>query len=441
MADQSSDVSALKDAAPVAAAERLVAIDTLRGVAVLGILVMNIYAFAMPFVAYQNPLAYGGTEWYNLGTWFFTHIFFDQKFMTIFSILFGAGLVMMMTRAEARGSKYGVAWYRRNFWLLLIGAAHGYLLWVGDILFHYAFMGMLIYPMRNRSPRALIITAGVLLSFGMLMSFAGGSQMIKLQASSAEILLLQDAGEALTEEQTATLEQWDAMAMFVKPPDEQVAEDMAAYTGGYQGIVEHRMPFVQMMQTQGLIGFVFWRVGGLMLLGMALMKLGILSGEHPNAFYRKVMLLGYGFGLPLVSYSAWSLQAHQWDMTFVFRVGGQANYVASILIGVGHIALVMLIVKSGAMKRLMDRFAAVGRMAFTNYLMHSIILTTVFYGYGFGLYGQIPRAWQMAFVAAVLSFQLWMSPLWLKHFRFGPAEWAWRSLSYWRLQPMRRIDA
>ncbi len=109
-----------------------------------------------------------------------------------------------------------------------------------------------------------------------------------------------------------------------------------------------------------------------------------------------------------------------------------------VLIAFGHISLVMLIVKSGALKRLMDRFAAVGRMAFTNYLMHSIILTTIFYGYGFGLYGQVPRAWQMAFVAAVLSFQLWLSPLWLQHFRFGPAEWLWRSLTYWKRQPMRR---
>lgn len=438
MTEQVTGAESLSNPAPVTETERLVAIDALRGVAVLGILVMNIYGFAMPFVAYQNPLAYGGTEWYNLGTWFFTHIFFDQKFMTIFSILFGAGLVMMMTRAEARGSKYGSIWYRRNFWLLLIGAAHGYLIWMGDILYHYAFMGMLIYPMRNRSPRALVITGGVLLAFGMLMSFAGGSQMLKLQASSAEIVQIQEAGEKLTDEQAATLEQWEAMAMFMKPPGEQVAEDMAAYTGDYKGIVEHRLPTVQMMQTQALIGFIFWRVGGLMLIGMALMKLGILSGERSTAFYRKMMLLGYGFGLPVVLYSAWSLQAHQWDMTYIFRIGGQANYVASLLIAFGHISLLMLIVKSGALKRFMDRLAAVGRMAFTNYLMHSIILTTVFYGYGFGLYGQVPRAWQMAFVAAVLSFQLWLSPLWLQHFRFGPAEWLWRSLTYWRLQPMRR---
>lgn len=438
MTEQVTGAESLSNPAPVTETERLVAIDALRGAAVLGILVMNIYGFAMPFVAYQNPLAYGGTEWYNLGTWFFTHIFFDQKFMTIFSILFGAGLVMMMTRAEARGSKYGSIWYRRNFWLLLIGAAHGYLIWMGDILYHYAFMGMLIYPMRNRSPRALVITGGVLLAFGMLMSFAGGSQMLKLQASSAEIVQIQEAGEKLTDEQAATLEQWEAMAMFMKPPGEQVAEDMAAYTGDYKGIVEHRLPTVQMMQTQALIGFIFWRVGGLMLIGMALMKLGILSGERSTAFYRKMMLLGYGFGLPVVLYSAWSLQAHQWDMTYIFRIGGQANYVASLLIAFGHISLLMLIVKSGALKRFMDRLAAVGRMAFTNYLMHSIILTTVFYGYGFGLYGQVPRAWQMAFVAAVLSFQLWLSPLWLQHFRFGPAEWLWRSLTYWRLQPMRR---
>jgi uncharacterized protein len=101
----------------------------------------------------------------------------------------------------------------------------------------------------------------------------------------------------------------------------------------------------------------------------------------------------------------------------------------------------MLIVKSGGWQPLMARFTAVGRMAFTNYLMHTIVLTTVFYGYGLGLYGQIPRLWQMGFVAALIGFQLWFSPLWLDRFRYGPAEWLWRSLSYWRLQPMRKSVA
>jgi uncharacterized protein len=101
----------------------------------------------------------------------------------------------------------------------------------------------------------------------------------------------------------------------------------------------------------------------------------------------------------------------------------------------------MTLIKSGAASRLMARFAAVGRMAFTNYLMHSVILTTVFYGYGLGLYADVPRAWQMAFVVAVIGFQLWFSPIWLKVYRFGPAEWLWRSLTYWRRQPMRRAAA
>ena len=423
---------------PVSTGERITSIDTLRGVAVLGILVMNIYGFAMSFAAYQNPLADGGTEWYNLGTWFFTHIFFDQKFMTIFSILFGAGLVMMMTRAEARGGNYGGNWYRRNFWLLVIGAIHGYLIWFGDILFHYALIGMLIYPFRHRSPRALIITACVLLTLGVLMSFMGGIYMQKLQVSGPEVLQLQDAGETLTEEQAATLKEWEDAAMFMKPPSEQVENDTAAYTGSYPGIVEYRAPMVAMMQTQGTFGFIIWRVGGLMLLGMALMKLGIVSGERSDAFYRKMMFIGYGIGLPIMLFSAYSLHAHQWEFMWLFRIGNLPNYIGSILVAFGHIALVMIIVKVGALQSLMARFTAVGRMAFTNYLMHSIVMTTIFYGYGFGLYGQVPRFWQMGFVITMLGFQLWFSPFWLSRYRFGPAEWFWRSLTYWQVQPMRR---
>lgn len=425
-------------AVPVAATERITSIDTLRGIAVLGILVMNIYAFAMPFVAYQNPLLMGGTEWYNLGTWFFTHIFFDQKFLTIFAALYGAGLVMMATRAEARGAKYGGAWYRRNFWLLVFGAAHGYLIWFGDILFHYALMGMLVYPLRKLSPRALLVTASVLLSIGFVMQIAGGSYMADLQVRGAEVKAQEDAGLVLSEEQRATLEEWQASAAFLKPPAEQVAEDVAAYTGGYAGIFEHRYPMVVMMQTQGTIGFVIWRVGGIMLIGMALMKLGVLDASRSDAFYRRMMQVGYGIGLPVMLFSAWILNAHEWDMLWMFRVGILPNYVGSLFVACGHIGLVMTLVRAGAMQNLMARFAAVGRMAFTNYLMHSIVLTSVFYGYGLGLYGQIPRIWQMLFVAAMLGFQLWASPWWLARFRFGPAEWLWRSLSYGSIQPLRR---
>ena len=191
-----------------------------------------------------------------------------------------------------------------------------------------------------------------------------------------------------------------------------------------------------MMQTQASI-FIVWRVGGLMLLGMALMKLGVLSGERSNAYYKKLMLAGYAFGVPIVLFSAYDLSAHQWDGMYLMSVGGMWNYVGSILMSLGHISVFMLIIKSGAFRNLMERFAALGRMALTNYLMHSVVLTTVFYGYGFGLTGTIPRIWQMLFVVTMVGFQLWFSPFWLRSYRFGPVEWVWRSLTYWKRQPFR----
>lgn len=423
---------------PVVGTERIDAIDKLRGIAVAGILVMNIYGFAMPFMAYSNPLAHGGTEWYNMGTWFFTHIFFDQKFLPIFSMLFGAGLVMMSDRAEARGAKYGGIWYQRNFWLLLFGAAHAWLLWMGDILFHYALIGMLIYPFRKLRPRTLIITACAVFPIALLLGAAGGVFMQKLQVQAVEIHQLQDAGEELSEEQVATLAEWDEMSKMLGPPEPVVKEDLAAYRGGYLDIVVFRAPTAAMMETSALFFFILWRVGGIMLLGMALMKLKVLSGERSNAFYRKLMLAGYVIGLPLVLYSAYDLDAHQWDGMYAFAIGVRANYVGSVFMSLGHVAVFMLIIKSGALGNLMQRFAALGRMALTNYLMHSVILTTVFYGYGLGLYGTVPRIWQMGFVVAVVGFQLWFSPIWLRNYRFGPVEWLWRSLTYWKRQPMRR---
>lgn len=423
---------------PVAGTERIDAIDKLRGIAVAGILVMNIYGFAMPFIAYGNPLAYGGTELYNMGTWFFTHIFFDQKFLPIFSMLFGAGLVMMSGRADVKGVRYGAIWYRRNFWLLLFGISHAWLLWMGDILYHYALVGMLIYPLRKRSPRALIIIACLVFPIALLLGAAGGVYMQKLQVQATEIQQLQGAGEELSEEQAATLEEWLEMNKMLGPPEPVVREDLAAYRGGYMEILAFRAPTALMMETSAAFFFVIWRVGGIMLLGMALMKLGVLSGERSSAFYRKLMLVGYVVGLPLAVFSAWDLNAHQWDGMYAFQVGVRANYVGSVFMSLGHVAVFMLLIRSGACAKLMERFAALGRMALTNYLMHSVILTTLFYGYGFGLYGTIPRVWQMGFVVAVVGFQLWFSPLWLQRFRFGPVEWLWRSLTYWQRQPMRR---
>ncbi len=425
-------------AQPVTGTERIIALDTLRGVAVLGILVMNIYAFAMPVIAYNNPLKLGGVEWYNLGTWFFTHLFFDQKFMTIFSLLFGGGLMLMWQRAESGKAKFGRIYYRRQFWLLLIGALHGYLLWFGDILFHYALMGMFIYLFRKLKARTLIIIGVCMLPVALVFSYGGAIFIEGIQGQVVEIEELITAGEELTEEQTEIKAQWDEMQPFMLPSDQDLQDDLEAYRSDYVSILQHRAPIILSFHVQSTFAFILWRVGGLMLIGMAMMRLGILSGQRDATYYRKMMLTGYGLGLPIVLFSAFDLYAHEFDSLHLFRVGMVSNYVGSIMVALGHIGAVMLLVKANIWAGLMARFSAVGRMALSNYLMHSVILTSLFYGYGLGLYGEFPRLAQMAFVVGVIGLQLYISPIWLQRYRFGPLEWPWRSLTYWKYQPMLR---
>jgi uncharacterized protein len=427
-----------QNAGPVTAAERLVSVDTLRGVAVMGILVMNVYAFAMPLAAYYNPLIMGGTDALNMGTWFFTHLLFDQKFMTIFSMLYGAGVVMMMNRAEARDVPFTSVFYRRSAWLIVFGLLHGYFIWFGDILFHYALMGMIVFLFRKASPRMLITIACIMLPVTLLINFGSSFYMEELQADVAAIEQMQSDGATPDEEQQQKLEAWLEVRAVFAPTAEDIAAEVTAYKGTYVEALAQRAPFVAFMQLNLTLVFVVWRVGGLMLLGMALMKLGVLSGQRSMRFYRKMTVIGYGVGLPLAILSAVILDAHQFDPLYVARYGGIPNYFGSILVAFGHIGAVLLVVKSGAFQAAVHRVAAVGRMALSNYLAHSLVMTSLFYGYGLGLYAEVPRIWQQGFVAALIGLQLALSPWWLKHFRFGPAEWLWRSLTYGQRQPMRR---
>jgi uncharacterized protein len=427
--------------APVAERERLVSLDALRGVAILGILVMNIYMFAMPFVGYMNPLAFGGTEPINVGTWMFTHILFDQKFLTIFAMLFGAGIVLVSERSEARGASPAAIFYRRQFWLVVIGMIHGYLIWLGDILFMYALIGMLAYLFRRRSVKTLLIVAACILPVTLLFNLGNAKYAEMAIAEVDEIVALQEAGEEISDEQQTTLDEWEKQRPFLAPTDADIQAELEAYLASYPEILAYRVPMVATMQVFMVLMFGLWRVGALMLAGMALMKLGVLSGERSNRFYRNMILVGYLVGIPLTAFSASDLYAHEFSTFHQMRLGGLANYVGSVVVALGHIGLVMLLVKTNAISRVMARFAAVGRMALTNYLMHSVILTTVFYGYGLGLYGSVPRAAQMLFVVAVVGFQLWYSPIWLQRYRFGPVEWLWRSVSYWHWQPMRKRPA
>jgi uncharacterized protein len=175
-----------------------------------------------------------------------------------------------------------------------------------------------------------------------------------------------------------------------------------------------------------------------MLVGMGLMKLGVFSAQRSRRFYLWMVGLGYGVGLPLMVFDATELIRHKFSVVYMIHGGILYNLFGSLVVALGHVGLLMLIIQSGAISWLTTRLAAVGRMALSNYLFDSILCTTLFYGYGFGLFGGINRLGLAAIVLTIWIFQLLVSPIWLKYFRFGPAEWLWRSLTYWRLQPMRQ---
>ncbi len=432
-------------AEPVTAAERLFAVDALRGFALLGILAMNIILFAWPGVVYDNPLRGGGFTGIDRVLWYLNHLVFDGKMMTIFSMLFGAGLVLMDQRAAARGASIRGVYYRRVLWLLAIGLVHAYLIWEGDILVLYAECGLFLYFFRNWRPKTLIIAGivALLLFVPPILGLAAGLDYMK--AAAARVEAQQKAGETPRPFDRRLHGIWtEYVQKEVEPTTEQRQKEwdkaIAVHRGGYLGIVKGRAPEMLASQIlQLLFGVVFF-AGGRMLLGMGLMKLGVFSASRSRRFYAWMMALGYGIGLPLMVFDAQQSVAHQFSTMYELHGGMMYNAFGSIIVALGHVGAIMLIVQSGAIAWLIRRLAAVGRMALTNYLMHSIVCTTLFYGYGFGLYGTINRTGLAAIVLAIWTFQLFVSPIWLRYFRFGPAEWLWRSLTYWRVQPFLVIS-
>ncbi|WP_169977304.1 DUF418 domain-containing protein [Tautonia rosea] len=424
-------------AEPVGKAERLAAVDVLRGVALLGILAMNIVSFAWPFSAYDNPDLSGGPGLLNRSAWMVNQLLFSGKMMTLFSMLFGAGLVLMADRAERRGTAFAWVYYRRVLWLLVIGLIHAYFIWSGDILVAYALCGLVLFLFRSMSPGRLFALGTVLfIGSSLLFSILGlgiGAMRAMAETTSASVGTSEPGRAELAEA-------WEEMGAFFEPTEEQFAEQLTAYRGSYWEVFPHRAQESIGFQAFFLPLFI-WGIAGRMLVGMAFMKWGAFSAERSTRFYGVMALIAYGIGLPLTIVGGLDLWATDFDVVRGMIFGSSLTQLATLPVALGHAAVVMLVVKSGVLPRLTARLAAVGRMALTNYLTQSIVGTLLFYGYGFGLFGTLDRPTLWLIVLAIWAIQLWYSPLWLARFRFGPAEWLWRSLTYLKFQPMRAAKA
>ncbi len=400
---------------PVDQKKRIVSLDILRGFAILGILVMNIQSFSMPEAAYLNPDAYGDLTGVNYWAWVISHVFFDLKFMAIFSILFGAGVVLFSEKAvEKRGKSAGLH-YRRNFWLLIIGLAHAHLIWHGDILVPYAICAFLVYLFRNWRPRTMLIAAALFLMVPIAFNLMSGLTIEYWPEENVKELL----------------KTW-------KPTTEAIQAEIAAFTGTWGEQFAKRSSIAQNLETFVFLIYFFWRVTGLMLIGMALYKWGFLSAQKSKRYYTRGFMISWIIGLPIVIFGVVQNFQHDWSIQYSFFLGSQYNYVGSLLVSFGFICLVMLLAKSDGFSWIKDRLAAVGQMALTNYLMQSIIGTFIFYGWGLSYFGQVDRVGLLPIVIGIWVIQLLWSRPWLNRFRFGPFEWFWRSLTYWKFQPLKR---
>lgn len=417
---------------------RIASLDVLRGVAVLGILLMNIVGFGLLPAAYNNPEAAGGARGADLAAWFATTLLFEGTMRGLFSMLFGASIVLLTGRMAAAGAGLETAeiYFRRMMWMMLFGFVHwALLLWYGEILFAYSLCGLALFAVRNAAPRSQLRAAIALLVLSVGLNALDHAAAVDERAAAARVERVAPGQAAPAD--AALAEAWRERADEYAPPADERRETLELHRGGYVQAVAEQWPMSYAFQWETLPYWAIFDMIPFMLLGMALLRLDVLSAQRPARFYAAMAAAGYVIGLPLNAWEAYG----EWSSGFAVLAHSRSGItyeISRLAMVFGHLGALLLIIRGGVLRRLQARLAAVGQMAFSNYIAQTMICTALFWGFGFGLFMQLARHELYAVVALIWAAELIWSPLWLRRFRFGPLEWLWRSLAYARRQPMRR---
>jgi uncharacterized protein len=441
MASSEAAAAERGEPAPTSAAERIFALDVIRGFAVLGILLMNILGFGLPSSAYMNAVAIeGGNTGWNLWAWFAEMFYFEGTMRGLFTVLFGAGVVLYTSRLESAGLGVRSAdlYFRRNLWLWVFGIFNAWvLLWSGDILFFYGLAALFLYAFRGLPVRKLLLWALLVLS---IQPVVGIGDYLKVSAAEARLPALEAKekdGQDLAPDEQKLLDAYHDAEYSIRPDPDNVAHAVAQMRAGYFSAAERAHEHAWGAETEFLARQGLWECLGMMLLGMALFKSGALTLGWSTRAYLVTLLLGYGIGLGVNAWEIHYVVAHDYGVAAAFLPWTVTYDLGRIPTTLGHVALAMLVVRSGWFRGLLRPFAAAGQMALTNYLAQSLICLFLFTGLGLGWFGQLQRYQLYYVVLAIWLVELAWSPLWLAHFRYGPMEWLWRSLTRWEMQPMR----
>jgi uncharacterized protein len=401
-----------KTVIPVQPNERVETIDILRGFALFGILLVNMMYFAWP--VYTEVMGTPWTQPLDKAASWFVSFFAAGKFFTLFSFLFGLGLALQMQRAEAKGIATVPLYVRRLLVLLLMGVAHVVLLWWGDILTYYAILGFILLLFRNTKPRRLLVGAFVSLLIPLLLNMGFTS-----------LLMLSDSS------QFASTQEIEAQYRAV------YAQAITTYqNGSFAAMTEQRIQDYLF----ALLGQVF---NGSLFIVLAMFLLGLYVGkqrllhnakEHLTLFRKTFVWTGL-MGLAGTILEALFLSTVSvLEPTFLGLLGLTGYTVGAPALSLCYASGLVLLAQR--VKQL-NVLAPLGRTALSNYLLQSILCTTLFYGYGFNLYGKVGSLLGIVITVVIFALQIPLSHGWLRYFRFGPAEWLWRTLTYGKVQPMR----
>lgn len=413
----------------IALRDRVREMDIARGFAVMGILLMNIVAFALPEAAYFNPEPWGGETIADKLAWTLVFMLVDGKMRGLFALLFGASMLMLMDRTEMAGGNGRHRHIIRCVWLLLFGIAHYLLLWWGDILALYALVGLVAMLFAGKQPLQLVKLA--FLAFGL--------HFLMLIAAMLGIYYFQDQALAAGARPETILSFERLLARIGEPDAARTMEEIALYRGDWSGIVAHKLDMYMRWASVGL-QYMALETLGFMLLGMAMLKGGFLTGKWSREQYvgtaRHCFIIGL---VPMAILAIWAWTSGFSPVT-TYGIVFAWSFPFRIPLTVGYAALIYAIVTRGEPGAFLVRVEAAGRMALSNYLGTSLMMTALFYGWGLGLFGSVSRAAIYLFVPpAWLLMLLWSQP-WLARFRYGPFEWLWRSLTLFRPQPMLKKE-
>lgn len=407
--------------------DRIRTLDAVRGVAVMGILLMNIVALGMPSYAYINPTYYGLNGPADWVAWTINYVISEGKFRALFTMLFGASMVVIAERAEANPDGPGPAMthYRRMIWLFVIGMIHAWCFWFGDILVQYAIGGTLGFLFWRWQPRALWLFFAAMMA---LQSASGMGHYADLAPTRAAAMAPDATPKAIAA--------WEARKSSEQPDKGEIAKEIAGYRGDIKSAFETRAKTTIFFQTF-LVPVTMPEIFAFMAFGILLFRNRFLTGGWANRSYAIVIGTGYLVAMPLTVVLANILRTANFDPA-VQALCDTGSLLFRPFIAAAHAALIILIVRSGRAMAVAAQLEAVGRMALSNYLGTTLVATTFFYGYGFGWFGYLGRAQLYFVVVAIWIMMLLWSKPWLARFNYGPVEWLWRSLARWQWQPMRR---